>query len=53
MALDDVTVTSEGLCFPRFGPFYLQGAFGAFKTLLIDPAASMEEQLLAIGGFIC
>ena len=52
MALDDVVITSEGLCFPRFGPFYVQGAFGAFKALLIDPAASTEDRVLLLGSFI-
>jgi hypothetical protein len=48
----DVIATAEGLIFPRFEAYFLSGAFGAAKILLLDPSDGPDRDLHAIAGFI-
>lgn len=51
-SIEGVTATPEGLTFPAFGTYRLQGIFGAVKLLLIDPDAHIDDIPLTIASFL-
>ena len=49
--VDAVSANEAGLVFPHFGAWYLRCRYGAFKFLLLDPAASRDNHVMSIVTF--
>lgn len=47
-----ISFDQQTIRFPQYGPFYLHTTIGFFKILLLDPASSMDDKIIAISRFV-
>lgn len=50
--ISQIKTDNKNIYFPSYGPFYLHTTIGYFKILLLDPQASEDEKILAVGSFV-